>query len=196
MNEHVAKVVFIGDPYVGKTSLLERYTSNTLPDPYTTTIGVDFFVSRMKVGDIPVKLQIWDTAGQERFLSISSSYFRTAMIAVVVYDVTNMESYRGATKWMNIIYKEARSDVRMILVANKCDDTKTRQVSQEHGIDMANMHGIHYIETSSKANTGVSDLMALIAREAVVHFSQANQKTSSSINLNAPSKDDTGSCCW
>ena len=115
------KVVIIGNTHVGKTSLMMRYADDTFRTKHISTIGVDFKIVNVKIGDTCVKLQIWDTAGQDRFRTISSTYYRGAHGAIVVYDVTSSQSFYNVEHWINDM-NAYNQNVYKILVGNKDDD--------------------------------------------------------------------------
>jgi len=127
------KILVIGDSSVGKSSLLLRFSDNTFSSNFLATIGVDFKLKAINVGDLSVKLQIWDTAGQERFRNITRSYYRGAHGIMLVYDVTNEQSFKNIEFWLKEVGKYASPNVYKILIANKCDLIEDRVVSVEDG---------------------------------------------------------------
>eukprot|EP01130_Rhizamoeba_saxonica_P000341 TRINITY_DN1030_c0_g3_i2.p1 TRINITY_DN1030_c0_g3~~TRINITY_DN1030_c0_g3_i2.p1 ORF type:complete len:205 (-),score=67.76 TRINITY_DN1030_c0_g3_i2:127-741(-) len=162
------KLLLIGDSGVGKSSLLLRFADNTFSDSFISTIGVDFKIKTVDVGGTSVKLQIWDTAGQERFRTITSSYYRGAHGIIVVYDITNEDSFNNVKKWLQEIERYAADDVQRILVGNKCDLVNERKVGFEDAKDMADMLAITFIETSAKDCTNVEqafETMAMTIKE-------------------------------
>merc|ERR1712023_164091 len=114
-------LVLIGDSGVGKSCLLLRFADDTYTDSYISTIGVDFKIRTIELDGKTVKLQIWDTAGQERFRTITSSYYRGAHGIIIVYDVTDKESFQNVKHWLQEIEKYANDGVVMLLVGNKSD---------------------------------------------------------------------------
>merc|ERR1712217_554895 len=120
-------------------------------EAFITTIGVDFKVRTLSVHGKSVKLQIWDTSGQERFRAITNSYYRGAHGIIVVYDLTDRESFINVRDvWLPQIYKHAAVDANKLLVGNKCDLSSTRVVSNEEALELAESLGIQLIETSAK----------------------------------------------
>ncbi|XP_053570981.1 ras-related protein Rab-10 isoform X2 [Bombina bombina] len=128
----VAKLVMTGDSDVGKTCIVTRFTDNTVPS-YISTVGIDFKTKTIHIDGNTLKLQIWDTAGQERFHTLSVSYFRGAQGFVLVYDITNLNSFRNIAVWMKDIQMKAGEDVEVVLLGNKCDKEDEREVSKEKG---------------------------------------------------------------
>ncbi|XP_024057086.2 ras-related protein Rab-41 isoform X2 [Terrapene carolina triunguis] len=145
------KLVFLGEQSVGKTSLITRFMYDSFDNTYQATIGIDFLSKTMYLEDRTVRLQLWDTAGQERFRSLIPSYIRDSTIAVVVYDITNLNSFQQTSKWIDDVRTERGSDVIIMLVGNKTDLADKRQVSIEEGERKAQELNVMYIETSAKA---------------------------------------------
>ncbi|XP_019343436.1 ras-related protein Rab-41 isoform X4 [Alligator mississippiensis] len=146
------KLVFLGEQSVGKTSLITRFMYDSFDNTYQATIGIDFLSKTMYLEDrTQVRLQLWDTAGQERFRSLIPSYIRDSTIAVVVYDITNLNSFQQTSKWIDDVRTERGSDVIIMLVGNKTDLADKRQVSVEEGERKAQELNVMYVETSAKA---------------------------------------------
>jgi Ras-related protein Rab-1A len=157
------KLLLIGDSCVGKSSLLHRFADDIYTDSYISTIGVDFKIKTMMVNDKMVKLQIWDTAGQERFRTITSSYYRGAQGIIVVYDITDMESFTNVKVWLNEIDRYASENVDKLLVGNKCDLADARQVSTAVATEFAATLNVNCIETSAKEGSNVDDAFRSMA---------------------------------
>ena len=119
----------------------------------------------MEVNGKKVKLQIWDTAGQERFKNITSSYYRGGNGVLVVYDITDRESFENLTSWLIEIEKNANKNVYKLLIGNKCDLEDKRKVSIQEGKDFAESNGMKFIETSAKDNTKVQEAFELLTTE-------------------------------
>ncbi|KAH0583604.1 Ras- protein RABH1b, variant 2 [Termitomyces sp. 'cryptogamus'] len=115
------KIVLLGDQSVGKTSLITRFMYDTFDNTYQATIGIDFLSKTMYLEDRTVRLQLWDTAGQERFRSLIPSYIRDSSVAIVVFDITNRQSFLSTTKWIDDVRSERGNDVIIVLVGNKAD---------------------------------------------------------------------------
>jgi small GTP-binding protein len=128
------------------------------------SIGVDFKLKNIELDNKKIKLQIWDTAGQERFRTITTSYYKGAHAILIVFDITDRESFEHVRNWMADIDKFAKEGVLRILVGNKCDLENSRQVRKEEGNEIANKYGIKYIETSAKETTNIEDLFISTAK--------------------------------
>jgi len=157
------KLVFLGDQSVGKTSIITRFMYDTFDSTYQATIGIDFLSKTMYLEDRTVRLQLWDTAGQERFRSLIPSYIRDSSVAVIVYDITNRQSFLNTAKWIDDVRTERGTDVVMMLVGNKTDLADRRQVSVEEGEARAKEHDIMFIETSAKAGFNIKALFRKVA---------------------------------
>ncbi|KAJ3033557.1 Ras- protein Rab-6A [Rhizophlyctis rosea] len=158
------KLVFLGEQSVGKTSLITRFMYDTFDNTYQATIGIDFLSKTMYLEDRTVRLQLWDTAGQERFRSLIPSYIRDSSVAVVVYDITNRNSFMNTEKWVDDVRAERGNDVIIVLVGNKTDLSDKRQVSTEEGEKKAKEFNVMFIETSAKAGYNVKALFRKIAQ--------------------------------
>uniref|UniRef100_A0A672JPB3 RAB6A, member RAS oncogene family n=1 Tax=Salarias fasciatus TaxID=181472 RepID=A0A672JPB3_SALFA len=158
------KLVFLGEQSVGKTSLITRFMYDSFDNTYQATIGIDFLSKTMYLEDRTVSLlQLWDTAGQERFRSLIPSYIRDSAAAVVVYDITNVNSFQQTTKWIDDVRTERGSDVIIMLVGNKTDLADKRQITTEEGEQRAKEMNVLFIETSAKTGYNVKQLFRRVA---------------------------------
>lgn len=157
------KLVFLGEQSVGKTSLITRFMYDSFDNTYQATIGIDFLSKTMYLEDRTVRLQLWDTAGQERFRSLIPSYIRDSTVAVVVYDVTNINSFQQTNKWIDDVRTERGTDVIIVLVGNKTDLADKRQVSIDEGERKAKELNVMFIETSAKTGYNVKQLFRRVA---------------------------------
>ncbi|XP_060111623.1 ras-related protein Rab-18-B-like isoform X2 [Heteronotia binoei] len=161
------KLLLVGDSAVGKSSLLLRFTEDHFEPYLNPTIGVDFKVKKMVVGDLPLQLAIWDTAGQERFRTLTPSYYRGAQGVILVYDVTRRETFVGLESWLRELemYTTKKNVVKM-LVGNKIDKAD-REVDRKEGLQFARTHSMLFI-ASAKRKEGVQSAF----EEAVVRILQ------------------------
>ncbi|XP_074227218.1 ras-related protein Rab-6B isoform X2 [Camelus bactrianus] len=148
----------IAGSYVGKTSLITRFMYDSFDNTYQATIGIDFLSKTMYLEDRTVRLQLWDTAGQERFRSLIPSYIRDSTVAVVVYDITNLNSFQQTSKWIDDVRTERGSDVIIMLVGNKTDLADKRQITIEEGEQRAKELSVMFIETSAKTGYNVKQV--------------------------------------
>lgn len=148
-----------------------------------------------------VKLQIWDTAGQERFRTITSSYYRGAHGIIVVYDVTDMESFNNVKQWLHEIDRYAAENVNKLLVGNKSDLTAKRVVTTEQGKEFADSLGIEFLETSAKTSQNVEQAFLTMASQ--IKARMKSQPTGASgaqpgkggVSLNSKQIKSNQGCC-
>lgn len=136
---------------------------DTFDNNYQSTIGIDFLSKTLYLDDGPVRLQLWDTAGQERFRSLIPSYIRDSAAAIVVYDITNRQSFENTTKWIQDVLNERGQDVIIALVGNKTDLNDSRKVTYEEGLQRAQEYNSMFHETSAKAGQNIKVLFKKLA---------------------------------
>ncbi len=161
--DYLFKILIIGDSGVGKSAILLRFTEDTFSEHFISTIGVDFKIRTIEHEGKYIKLQIWDTAGQERFRTITSSYYRGAHGIMVVYDVTDPESFDNVKQWLTEIQRYGSESVTKLLIGNKTDMEHRRVVSTEAGKQFANLLGMDFIETSAKDTTNIDQAFYKLA---------------------------------
>ncbi|GFR48209.1 hypothetical protein Agub_g10068 [Astrephomene gubernaculifera] len=197
------KLVFLGDQSVGKTSIITRFMYDKFDNTYQATIGIDFLSKTMYLEDRTVRLQLWDTAGQERFRSLIPSYIRDSSVAVVVYDITNRQSFLNTARWIQEVRTERGNDVIIFLVGNKTDLIDKRQVSIEEGDAKARELNVNFIETSAKAGLNIKALFRKIAAalpgmESVTQNKQEQMEevklTTSTVTLDAKPQPPPSTC--
>jgi len=157
-SESLFKILLLGDSGVGKSCIIIRYIENNFSTSLMNSIGVDFKLKNIEIDDKKIKLQIWDTAGQERFRTITTSYYKGAHAIIIVFDISDRESFNHIRNWMADIDKFAKEGVLRILVGNKCDLEASRKVKKEEAQELAKKYDIKYIETSAKDTTNIEDL--------------------------------------
>lgn len=160
MAESILKVVLIGDSGVGKSKLVMRFTKNKYMPHSVQTVGFEFATKTIRVGDRRLKAQIWDTAGQERFQSLTAAYYRNAVGAMIVYDITNRSSFEHVTGWLAQVHAHSHESLVLILVGNKCDLAhlpESREVSTLEAARFAAKHSMEFLETSALDSTNVVD---------------------------------------
>jgi Ras-related protein Rab-11A len=143
------KVVLIGDSGVGKSNLLSRFTRNEFNLDSKSTIGVEFATRSIQVDSKTIKAQIWDTAGQERYRAITSAYYRGAVGALLVYDITKQNTFENVTRWLKELRDHADSNIVIMLVGNKTDLKHIRAVPTEEAKHYAEENELSLIETSA-----------------------------------------------
>uniref|UniRef100_A0A8B9GDR3 Ras-related protein Rab-25 n=1 Tax=Amazona collaria TaxID=241587 RepID=A0A8B9GDR3_9PSIT len=157
-------LVLIGESGVGKTNLLSRFTRNEFNHDSRTTIGVEFSTRSILVGDSVVKAQIWDTAGLERYRAITSAYYRGAVGALVVFDITKHQTYDVVERWLKELYDHAEPSIVVMLVGNKTDLAQAREVPMEEARMFADNNGLLFMETSALDSTNVEQAFETILK--------------------------------
>ena len=184
--DYLFKLLLIGNSSVGKSSLLFRFVENVWDDSFVPTIGVDFKLKTLEVNGKKVKLQIWDTAGQERFKNITASYYRGGNGVLVVYDITDRDSFENLNSWLIEIEKNANKNVYKLLIGNKSDLEDKRKVTYQEGKDFATSNGMQFIETSAKTDSKVKDAFELLTQEIIksnVTKDKGNEKKERTVHL-------------
>lgn len=166
--DHLFKLVLVGDSGVGKSGLLSRYTRNTFSADEKSTIGVEFATRISQMGDgKKIKAQIWDTAGQERYRAITNAYYRGALGALLVYDVTSFLSFENIPRWLKELRDHANRDIVLVLVGNKIDMLEkgtTREVSEEAAKRLAEEYNLSWLETSAKTGDNVDEAFGKVMK--------------------------------
>jgi small GTP-binding protein len=152
------KILFLGDTSVGKTSLFIRYIDNKYDDEGCPTLGVDVRYKYVTLDDKKIRVDIWDTAGQERFKNITKNYFREANGIILVFDVTNKETFDVLKKWLLTAKDNVPPETEMIAVGNKIDLEEKREVKFELLKEFGLKHKIDVFETSAKTGQGVQEI--------------------------------------
>ena len=163
--EFIFKVLLLGNSNVGKSSLFLRFVDDIWNDTFVPTIGVDFKIKTFEIDSKKIKMQIWDTAGQERFKNIIASYYRGAHGILLLYDVTDKDSFKNLSNWLIEIEKNASKNVLKVLIGNKSDLEDKRVVSYNQGKEFADTYGLKFIETSAKKNLNVNEAFETLGRE-------------------------------
>lgn len=158
-------MLLIGDSGVGKSCLLLRFSDDSFTTSFITTIGIDFKIKTVEIGGKRIKLQIWDTAGQERFRTITTAYYRGAMGILLVYDVTDEQSFNNIRNWIRNIEQHAADNVDKVLIGNKCDMIQSKVVETAKGQSLADEYGIKFFETSAKNAINVAEAFTAIAKD-------------------------------
>ena len=196
--DYLFKLLLIGDSGVGKSCLLLRFADDTYTESYISTIGVDFKIRTIELDGKTIKLQIWDTAGQERFRTITSSYYRGAHGIIVVYDVTDSESFNNVKQWLHEIDRYACENVNKLLVGNKIDlSAPKRVVTTEQGKEFADSLKIEFLETSAKTAVNVENAFMTMAGQIKSRMkTQPAQGGKGGVNLKSQKiGGGNGGCC-
>ncbi|KAF8411431.1 hypothetical protein HHK36_003980 [Tetracentron sinense] len=171
--DYVFKVVLIGDSAVGKSQILARFSRNEFSLDSKATIGVEFQTRTLLIHHKSVKAQIWDTAGQERYRAVTSAYYRGAVGAMLVYDITKRQSFDHIPRWLEELRSHADKNIVIILIGNKSDLEDQRDVPIEDAKEFAQKEGLFFLETSALESTNVETAFLTVLTEI---FNIVNKK--------------------
>ncbi|KAL2474018.1 Ras-related protein RABA1f [Forsythia ovata] len=205
--DYLFKAVLIGDSGVGKSNLLSRFTRNEFSLESKSTIGVEFATRSIRVDDKVVKAQIWDTAGQERYRAITSAYYRGAVGALLVYDVTRRVTFENVERWLRELRDHTDSNIVIMLVGNKADLRHLRAVQTEDAKAFAERENAFFMETSALESMNVENAFTEVLTQ--IHHVVSRKALEASDDpaalpkgqtISVGSKDDitavkTGGCC-
>ena len=198
-SDYIFKIVLIGDTSVGKSCLLTRFADDQFTDNYVTTIGVDFRFKTMIVMDKIIKVQVWDTAGEERYRSITNAYYRGAEGILIVFDLTNEESFKSIQNWINEVTVFTGKDVIIICLGNKSD--LKREISKNTIDEFKKKTNLEIFNVSAKTGEGVEEAFKHII-ELLIKKNTEKKEENNAINLtpntnnnNSPTDKKKESCC-
>lgn len=177
------KIIIIGDTSVGKSSIMQQYVNNFFIGEYISTIGVDFLIKNLIIDNKKIKLQIWDTAGQEKFRSITKTYYRNVDAVILMYDITNLESFNHISNWINEINKFIDKYIPIIIIGNKNDLEKKRMISFNEGLILAKKYNALFDETSAKDYNSIDNAIIKIIK-SIKNNNIKNINLNNQINLN------------
>ena len=175
-SDMIIKLLLIGNAYVGKTLIVQKFIDNSFSKSTVSTIGVDLQSKIIDISGKKVKYLIWDTAGEDRMKTMTYSYYRGCHVILVVYDVTEKKSFQNVTTWVECIDKFAKSNVLKILVGNKTDLEDKRVITTEEGKKLAEENGLKYYEISALKISGLHEMFEDIAKEYVEIYEQKSYK--------------------
>jgi small GTP-binding protein len=171
-NQPRSRVVVVGDSSVGKTSILTSLMGDTFNPYEQNTVGANWHLHTEEFQGERIQLQIWDTAGQERYRSLGPLYYRNAVVAIVVYDITNPESFGSLSGWIDAYRAVAGPNGCVFVVGNKTDLEANRQVTFDEASDWAKVRGYVFYETSAKTAYGVTNLFRAVAAQVAASRKQ------------------------
>ena len=201
--DHMFRYIIVGDMAVGKSCLLLQFTDNKFRHQHELTIGVEFGAKMIELNGKVVKIQIWDTAGQEAFQAITRTYYKGAIGALLVYDITRKETFTHVTKWLEEVKSNSSKQITIILIGNKKDLEDKRQVSYEEGEALAKENGLMFLETSAKTaynvveafNISAQCILNNIEKTGVDPSENSNVKLKDGMDTVKDSNDRKTGCC-
>ena len=197
-NEIILKIIILGSSEVGKTSILNRYFNNEFQPNLLSTIGIDFKSKFFKFDEEKVKCNFIDTAGQEKFRAISVNYLKGTNGVILVYDITNKETFDLIRSWIKDINENNKSNVGKVLLGNKLDLEDKRDVLAEDAEELANELKCKHFEVSAKTGKNVNEALDEVARLSFQYYQDSDKRDS--IRLNSCSnilkeEDKKKKCC-
>jgi small GTP-binding protein len=194
------KLILVGDSGVGKTNLLSRFALNEFNPDSKSTIGVEFATKTLRIEEHTVKAQIWDTAGQERYRAITAAYYRGALGAILVYNVTCAATFRSIERWVDDLRANVE-DIVIILVGNKMDLADQREVATEEGIALSERKKLLFMETSAKDCSNVQEMFTLVISDIAKKIGTKELRGDSTSPVRRkgvavrPAVEVSGACC-
>jgi len=195
MNDLTCKVLILGESKVGKSSILNRFTERHFTENLPPTLGIDYKITKVIIDKTEVKLQIWDTAGQERFRSITESFYKGCQAVLLVFDLTDRDTFEKTRSWLMSIYEKAGKDVTIVLVGNKYDlkESKGVEFVPEFEISsLAEAHGITYFLASAKEDYNIQEIFRHIAKSIK---DRAHGTGEDGVRLRGDEGNPNGTCC-
>ena len=157
-NIYKVKFIIVGDAFVGKTNIFNRYIKGEFSNELSNTVSVEFQVETIKVNDAIFRLQLWDTTGSEKFRSIVRGYYADTACCLLVYDITNQNSFDSLDYWIEECKNNSQKNIVMILIGNKCDKEKERQIEETNGEFIAERYGMKFFESSALTGYNIKEI--------------------------------------
>ena len=200
---NVMKIVIIGDPGVGKSNIISQFSRGEFKLGEKPTIGVEFVKRKLEIEGKEIELQVWDTAGQEKFGKVSSPFYRAAVGAIIVFDLTRPETLDHFHKWKRELYESADDSISLIIMGNKCDLKNLRSVRKDD-IDyiIEEGEGLKYSEVSALTGEGieagfkllVKDIMSNLGQKFLDNLETNSSNSESGFRVSLKNKPSTGKC--
>ena len=186
------KILIVGDSGVGKTNFILRFLNNEFNQNYMSTAGIDLKSGSIVIKNKKIRIQIWDTAGQEKYKAITKNLFLKVMGALIVYDITNENSFYNLQSWVSMVKEECGKHMQIVIVGNKSDLYSKRAISKEEVLNYAKEQKVEYIETSSKTGENIIKAITLLS-EQILENSESIDDVS--FRLDSISLQKRKKCC-
>ena len=189
------KLLIVGGSGVGKTNFLNMFLNNKFNQNYFSSTGIDLQNKIMNIKNKKVRIQIWDTAGQEKYKSITKNLFLKVMGALVLYDITNEESFTKLKEWVELIKEECGRHIKILIIGNKSDLESQRAIDKEDAMKYANEEKVQYIECSSKTGENVEKAIIMLS-EKILESTEISMDSSLMLDSTLlSSKINKRKCC-
>ncbi|XP_058110524.1 uncharacterized protein LOC131253516 [Magnolia sinica] len=196
------KLVLLGDGRVGKTSLVLRYVNNVFSEKQEATVQASYLTKRLVIEGVPINLSIWDTAGQERFHALGPIYYRDADAALLVYDITDNDTFVRVRNWVKELQQMSPKTIVMAIAANKSDLVRSKKFDLQEAEGYAASIGARIVVTSAKLGTGIDEVFLDIATRALQNkkssapgFSQTPPRKGMLTVDDEPEREPQPKCC-
>ena len=183
--DYLFRYIIVGDVNVGKSCIMLRFSSNEFREEHELTIGVEFAIKFYEIKNKNIKIQIWDTAGEEAFQSITKNYYKNAIGALLVYDITKKSSFDHLKNWLDNIRENSSRNIKIILIGNKTDLEDKREVTFQEGEEFAKNNGLFFLETSAKNFININESFNKLTEEIYdnIEILEEEEESKNSIKL-------------
>lgn len=191
--DKICQILIVGDSSVGKTSIISRYTSGTFKEEYLATVGLDYYSKEEIIDNKTIHIKLWDTAGEERYKSLTQNYFRNAEGVLLVFDVTNTDSFNNLKEWINSIKQNMEGKnifIPIIIIGNKLDMEDQREISKEQAEKFVSENNYKYFETSAKTGEGVDKSIRELATQILKQEGQIDDQKAARATSRQIKKED------
>ena len=183
--DYLFRYIIVGDINVGKSCIMLQFSSNQFREEHELTIGVEFAIKFLEIKNKNIKIQVWDTAGEEAFQSITKSYYRNAIGALLVYDITKKSSFEHLQKWLDSVKENSTKNIKIILIGNKIDLEDKREVTFQAGEEFAKKNDLFFLETSAKNFINIKESFNKLTEEIYqnIEVLEDEEKSKNSIKI-------------
>ena len=191
--DKTCQILIIGDLSVGKTSIITRYTNGTFKEEYLSTVGLDYYSKEEIIENKTINIKLWDTAGEERYKSLTQNYFRNAEGVLLVFDVTNIESFNNLKDWISSIKLNMEGKnifIPVVIIGNKVDMEDQREITKEQAEKFVSENNYKYFETSAKTGMGVDKSIRELATQILKHEGQIDDQKAARATSKQIKKED------
>ena len=175
MTTEVVKIVLLGDSGAGKTSIINHFMTGKTSESLKPTVGAAFVTKNIVVEGHSLELRIWDTAGQVVYRGLAPMYYRSAQIAIIVFDVTNSPSYESVDYWVQELKKNLKGNTTIMICGNKSDLYEDRVIHDTTAKEFASANGALYCECSALSGVGVNSLFEVALSNMLKESKQATE---------------------